>query len=135
MNTPMRTFEVRVEVERKGSERYQEISWFRNVRTSKKPVYMRVGDKVVKMFHKDARTPEQAMEKCKKYGHPISVRKADVLKMGGNLEKLPLLQELNQPYNPYGSAIAMDEMIWKKRNKRIKNREKDRGKDLTIKSP
>jgi hypothetical protein len=123
----MTTFEVRVEVERKGSERYREISWFGNIHI-RKPFYMYVGNKVTKMFHKDARTPEQAMKKCEKYGRPLSVRKADVSRMDGNMENLPLLQELYQPDNPYKNAVAMDELIWRKRVKRLDNRKKDRKK-------
>ncbi len=115
------TFEVRVRVKNgKGSKHYSSLIG--------KVVY----DEEVKMFHRDARTRQQAMRMCEKYGHPVSARKADVTKMLGNMENLSLEQEPYNDGNPYESAIAMDEFIWKKkkREKRIQNREKDK-KDLT----
>ncbi|KKK50279.1 hypothetical protein LCGC14_3126640 [marine sediment metagenome] len=33
---------------------------------------------------------------------------------------------LEQLENPYEDAVAMDEFVWQKRNKRIKNRDKDK---------
>jgi len=102
------TFEVRVNVKKDGARRYQSF------------LAMHIQDEVTKVFHIDARTPEQAKKKAKKHGHPISVRKADVFKMVGNIEKIRL-----DLVNPYPDAVAMDEMIWKKK-KRIKNREKDK---------
>ncbi|MCJ7655161.1 MAG: hypothetical protein MUO97_07700 [Dehalococcoidia bacterium] len=121
MTAHLTMYEVRVEVEKQGSQRHREISFFRNMRVEKKLLYINVGDKVVKMFHQDARTPEQASKKCEKYGRVISVRKADVGKMNGNLanlrlEQLPILT----------NAIAMDEMIWRRRNNRIKYRGRDK---------
>jgi len=86
----------------------------------------------VKMFHIDARTPEQAGEKAKRYGRPLTIRKADITKMYGDITRLKLdqkpLVDMYQQGSPYSSAIAMDEMIWQKKNrkKRVKNREKDK---------
>lgn len=81
-----------------------------------------VYDEVVKMFHKWARTARQAMKKCRRYGRPISARKVDVSVMHKDFEKLPLLNEVYMG----GNAMTMDEMIWRKRNKRRANLYKDK---------
>ena len=115
------TYEVRVEVEKSGSEKFHEISWLDNLSARRKPLYVRTGDKIVKMFHKEARNPEQACRKCEKLGHVIGARKVNIEKLNGDLshlklERAPILK----------NAIVMDEMIWKKRNVRIKNRDRDK---------
>lgn len=115
MSITITTYEVKVKI-KSGIERYSSF------------LGMYIQDEIIKMFHKDARTSEQAMQKCEKYGRPISAHKADVSKMYGNMEALPLMQEPYGGGNLYENAIAMDEFIWKKKNreKRIKNREKDK---------
>lgn len=83
--------------------------------------------KLIKMFHTLAKSTQQAMDKCRKHGEPISARKVNVGVMFKDIERL----ELEAPYgqgNPYNSALAMDEMIWHKRNARIANRHKDKSK-------
>ena len=70
-----------------------------------------VYEELIKMFHKEARTPQQALDKCKKYGRPISVQKADISDMVDDIEKI-----LDNPRNPYPNAIAMGEMIWKRKH-------------------
>jgi len=116
MSSKVQTFEIRVEVGKKGSEHFS------------LHVGAYIEDKVTKMFHIDARTPDQAWQKAEKHGRPTSCRKIDAEKMRGNIELL--LQR--EPYglnNPYPNAIAMDEMIWKKKSKRterILNRERDK---------
>ncbi len=102
------TFEVCVKV-KQGAPRYQ----------SSLGMYVR--GEVTKMFHIDARTGEQAMQRCAKYGRPISCHKADAEKMLGDMEHLQLGQE-----QPESMALAMDEFLWKKRNNRIKNHYKDK---------
>ncbi len=103
MGSSLQTFEVKVMVKIKGSKHF---SWNRGK-------YIENG--IVKMFHKDARTGEQAMRKCEKYGHPISVRKVDVERIK-SLPSLPLGYGL---VNPYPDAIALDEMPWRRKNKRV----------------
>lgn len=116
------TFEVKVEVEKKGSERCQPISYCGGERTRKR-VWVRVADKIVKVFHIDANGPKQAEKKARKHGKVVTVRKVKVSDIVGNIEALTL----DQPVNPYENAIAMDEMIWKrKRGKRIKSKGKDK---------
>lgn len=83
-------------------------------------------DEIIKTFHKEAKTPEQAKARCKEYGRPISVRKVDVSTMHKDFEKLPLLNGVYQDGNPYEHAIAMDEMIWEKRNKRRSTMQKEK---------
>jgi hypothetical protein len=78
------------------------------------------------MYHIDARTHDQAREKAKKYGEPVSVQKADPYEMFGDIEKLPIQNEVYMNGNPYNNAVAMDEMIWQKRNKRRSNIYKDK---------
>jgi len=110
MKNTLTTYEVRVRV-KSGTPYYSSF------------LGMHIQDEIVKMFHRDARTGEQAMRGCEKHGRPISFRKADIVRMQGNPEKLKLDEML---LNPYEDAIAMDEMIWKKRNTRIKNRGRDK---------
>ena len=119
MSTHLTKFEVRVKV-KDGIKHYSSF------------LGMFVQSETIKMFHRDARTGGQAMKRCEKYGRPISVRKADVSKMLGNMENLRLEQAPYSDGNPYESAIAMDEFIWnkKERKKRIQSQEKDK-KDLT----
>jgi len=121
MSAHVTTFEVRVEVGKRGTERCRPISYCGSERTKSKSLWVFVADKIVKMFHIEARTSEQARRKAKKYGRPISVRKADIASMVGCSENLSL--ELPPIYD---NAVAMDEMIWLKRNNRIKNRTKDK---------
>ncbi len=84
---------------------------------------------VLGMKHIEARDHRQAGVKGRKYGHIVSVRHIDKTRIFGDIEKLdleqPPLVEFVQD-SPYKTAIAMDEMIWQKRNKRIKNRQKDK---------
>ena len=110
MNSTLTTFEVRVEV-KQGSKHYQPF------------LGMYVQNKTVKMFHKDARTREQAIQKCEKYGRPLSARKLDVEKIDGSMVNLNLEEIM---INPWENALAMDEMIWRKRNVRIQSRQKDK---------
>ncbi len=119
MGSNERTFEVKVNVKRNGSNHYSYH------------VGAYIENEVTKMYHILARTHYQAMEKAKKYGRPISVRKVDI----DNIRPSENLQKLIEPYgakNPYPDAIAMDEFIWKKkadRSERIENRRKDKNKD------
>lgn len=106
----MQTFEVRVLVKKKGTRHFSSHvgKWLEFT--------------ITKMFHIEAKTPAQAGARAQKYGRPISVRKVDVDRMRGNMEKL-LLPDVYGANNPYPNAIAMDEMIWKKKRKRIGRRE------------
>lgn len=110
MSVKLTTYEVDVEV-RRGNKHYQPF------------LGIYVHEKTVKMFHKDARTPEQAMQKCEKYGRPLRVRKMDVQKIDGDIGRLNLEEMIA---NPYEDAVAMDEMVWRKRKDRIKNKGKDK---------
>lgn len=83
-------------------------------------------DEVIKMFHKFARTPQQAMNKCRKYGTPVSAHKVNVQVMHKDFEQLPILNSVYVDGNPYNSALAMDELIWQKRNKRRENMHRDK---------
>lgn len=130
MGNNVRTFEVEVEVERKGTTRCREINYgggehLRGIGRPRGPssIWMHVTDKVVKMFHISARTPKQARNKAEKYGRPISVRKPVVEKIVGLSENLPLQQAVN----PFENAIVMDEFIWKrKRRERLQSRVRDK---------
>lgn len=86
-----------------------------------------ISHEVIKMFHFQRRTQEQAIEEGKRYGDVIScckVKAEDSLK---SIEALELNQDtVYDQGNPYQSAMAMDSMIWKKRNKRRENLHKDK---------
>jgi hypothetical protein len=113
MGNNTQKFEVRVAVRQKGSRHFSAH------------VGMFIEAQVTKMFHKDARTGEQAMKMCEKYGRPLSFHKVDGERMRGNAERFIMAE----PKNPYPNAIAMDEFVWKKkeqRSERIVNRSKDK---------
>lgn len=89
-----------------------------------------------RMYHIPARTPEIAREKAKKYGHPINVRQVDksliIDRDRDYIEHLDLQQtpDVIQVTTKVSSAMAMDEMIWAKRNGRRKNSFKDKQKGI-----
>lgn len=110
----VQTFEVRVEVKKQSSRHFSSH------------VGKYIENSTVKMFHIDARTHGQAMRKASKYGTPRSCRKVDMDRMRVNAEAFLIPYGAN---NPYPNAIAMDEMIWKKkgeRAERIQNQTKDK---------
>jgi len=77
---------------------------------------------VIKMFHKEARTPKQALEKCRKYGEPLSVRKVILHSVFNDFPKL--MADMHIPTK--SNAIKTDERIWEKRNVRRKNMYRDK---------
>lgn len=100
MGNNINTFEVEVLVRGKGSRHYSSH------------VGMYIESHQVKMFHKDARTGGQAMRMCEKYGRPLSYHKVDYERMARGNEDAVILQ------NPYPNAIAMDEFIWQKKDRK-----------------
>lgn len=78
------------------------------------------------VVHIERRTHKQARKAAKKYGRPISVQKMDVVDVIGHIENLNIQNEVYCDPNPYPSAIAMDEMIFNKRNKRRANMHRDK---------
>ena len=110
-------FEVRVAVEEKSEHFSIHASDF-------------VKSTMVKLFHIPARTPQQACDKARKHGRPLEAHKINREKIFGNIEALKISE--TQPKgvyaqgNPYNTAVAMDEMIWLKRNNRRKNMVKDK---------
>ncbi len=120
MSANVATFEVKVRVS-VGKEEYKPICYYGKAEWAR--------DKICKMFHIKARTQDKAEKIArKKYGEPISCRKVNVYDMLGNPENIKLEQPTVYGVNPYKNAVAMDEMIWEKRNKRIKNAYKDKNK-------
>ncbi len=118
MSTNVSTFEVRVR--QKGVVPIKILNWDEG----------RKFKKVLKMFHIERRTRRQAIEEAERYGDVVSCRKVDASRDIGSIENLTIDNEKYIPVNVnlYTSAIAMDEMVWKKRNKRIHNRHKDKEK-------
>ena len=83
--------------------------------------------KMLKMLHIVRRTAAQAIAVAKKHGEVVSCRKVDIVAMVGNIENIKLEQStVYEAGNPYKSALAMDDMVWKKRNKRLDNSHKDK---------
>ncbi len=119
MSRRVPTFEVRVLVQNdNGKKHYSElVGGFVN------DVYE--NRDAVRMYHIKRRTSNQARNIAEKYGHVLSVRKAARVNTW-----LPELQrEMNtQDVLQVGDnkALALDEMIWVKRNKRRKNNGKDK---------
>ena len=100
MSHNVRTFEVRVLVKGNKSIGYRSDD------------SVHIFDEIVRMFHVTARTAEQALNKCRNKGRPLSARKLDTTVMHKNIEELPIQNELYVNKNPYPDPIAMDEMIW-----------------------
>lgn len=110
MGRNQRIFEVCVEVGHNGSRHF----------SSRMGMY--IEDKIIKMFHIHAKTHNGAMEKAKRYGRPLHVRKPNLEKMGNSAESIFQRLSITQP-NPYPNAIAMDEMVWIRKNKRAERME------------
>lgn len=117
MRGTLQKFEVMVEVTIKGSKHYS----------------YRVGNHIEstthrKMFHFNKRNKGQAIKAAEKHGRPVHCRKVNGDGITWDVDKL-FEQIRYGATNPYPDAIAMDEMIWKKKGKRqdriITNREKD----------
>jgi hypothetical protein len=85
-------------------------------------------EKTVKMFHIEARTRQQAIDKVRKHkGKILSCRHVDVSPALHSIEKIQLDNfNIYDAVNPYKNAIAMDEMIMRKRTKRRDNIYKDK---------
>jgi len=66
-----------------------------------------------KMFHRWARTPQQAANRVKKYGRPMNVQKVHADEMFGNFEKLLTNDATYMEALPDNSAIAIDEVVFK----------------------
>lgn len=83
--------------------------------------------KVLKMLHIERRTLGQAIKVGEKHGKVVSCRKVSassiIEREAAYMESLPLDNHIYMPSNLYSNAVAMDEMIWKKRPRR-KNIEK-----------
>ena len=80
-----------------------------------------------KLIHILAMTSRQAAKKARKRHVVTSVRKMDINRLY-DISRLRL-EEQTPEYvagSPYPTAIAMDEMLWQKRNKRIDNQHKDK---------
>ncbi len=107
MSGLLETYEVRVNVKRSGTKHFSTH------------IGKEIEDELTEMFHIVARTPEQARGRARRYGHPVSVRKADGMRMRGD----PEIMKLETP--KYSHALVMDELIWLKRNKRIEAGKKD----------
>ncbi len=79
----------------------------------------------IRMLHFDAHTHHQAMCRAQETGFfIISVRKVNLDKMIGNIEKLDLgnVEHIEGEYHP---AIASEELIFRKR-RRLENQMKDK---------
>jgi len=104
----------------------------RNTRKGKVNLYYKdtlLSPTETKMFHIEARDHDQAFERGKKYGRPLSVRKFQHERVAGDIEHLKLDQKPYGSGNIFQNAMAMDDMIWKKkgkRNERIEANKKDR---------
>ena len=119
------TFEVRIEVPA-GSKSWGTYPQAPNQK-GRKGVW--IIPTIVKMLHIEARTHKQAAlrAKAKRLGRIVSCRQLDAHAMIGNIENLKLDQvPMVGADSPYSNAVAMDEMIWAKRNKRRKNLQKDK---------
>lgn len=109
--TTFGTYQVRVEVRGETYEYYARYG-------------KRISHTVIKMFHFDRRTPQQAIDEGAKHGKVISCCKVDYEVIAGNPENTQIDQHTiyDRPLN----AVTLDEQIWKKRNIRRANLQKDK---------
>ncbi len=83
----------------------------------------------LKTFHFWAKDQSHAVDRAKKYGRPLNVRKVNRDKINSDIEHIVLDQKPYGEDNIFVNAIAMDELIWMKkakRSERIADREKDK---------
>lgn len=76
---------------------------------------------VIRTVHIEAKDDDKARQRARKYGKPITAHKISV--DNSSIEHIKLKQT---PIENVSPAIAMDEMIWQKRNKRRENIFKDK---------
>lgn len=69
-------------------------------------------------YRVEAKDGERARQIVGKHGIVVSVKKVDIGELLARIEHLPLDQA------PFSPAIAMDEMVWKRRQ-RLSNKHKD----------
>lgn len=96
-------YEVRCNVKTGGTKYTNKRGW--------------VEDKIVKIFHVWARTPEQACQRAKKYGRPLSARKMQIDELYAKIELLPLKNEPSV-YENYINPLGLDEMLWLNRGRK-----------------
>ncbi len=117
MSVNVATFEVRVKI--RGDKPIRYHPW------KDGEEYL----KVIKTYHIERRTAEQAVKAVNGIGTVLSCRKLDVTQIAGNIESLPLDNAKYVNLSPYKSAVAMEEMIWDKHKKRRKNLLKEKLKE------
>ena len=113
------TYEISVRI--KGNKPIERLNWDSGEKF----------DKSVKMLHREARTAEQACDWVLNWASRLhihlkilSCRKVDAF---GDLERRTAIQtDMPEVPNPYKSALAMDEMVWKRRNLRRRSMIKDK---------
>jgi hypothetical protein len=79
---------------------------------------------IIRTCRIEAKSDDKARERARKYGEPLTAYKVDWDTSG--IERLKLNQA---PLETISPAIAMDEMIWQKRNNRRENLFKDKPPD------
>jgi hypothetical protein len=137
MSVLVNTFEVTVVVCPKG----QGLVWggetgrLSQYRDGKKrnSVYYKdvlVAKTETRMFHVEAKNHDQAFEKGKRYGRPVSARKVDrdAIAGYGNIEHLKLDQEPYGSKSVFQNAVAMDDLIWMKKAKRSERIEENKNR-------
>jgi hypothetical protein len=85
-----------------------------------------------RMFHIPAKSHDQALERGKKYGRPLSARKFHREIVKGDIEHMKLDQKPYGADNVFKNAMAMDELIWlkkAKRSERIEENKKEKALD------
>lgn len=73
---------------------------------------------ITKMYHFTCRTAKQATKLASKRGRCLSVRKNQSA-MYSRIEKLDLTPTIYEQGNLYPDAVAMGEMPWKKKPRRL----------------
>ena len=81
-------------------------------------------EKSVETLHIERRTREQAVKIGSKRGRVLSCRKIDRDVITGNIEMMPIQNHIYVNQSPYKNAIAMDEMIWKKKPRKLNKKPK-----------
>ena len=111
MSANMLTYEVRVIIRDENSQYYR------------CDIGKTVKREIVKMFHIEARTIDQAFNRANKYGRPISAKKISMENTLASIEAKDangdylILKDLKIPYK---NAVDMGYFIWNKKKNKVK---------------
>ncbi len=120
MSANISTFAVKVKIK---SEPYEYYARFGK----------RISHEIIKMFHFERRSPQQAIQAGRRYGEVVSCEKVNIDEVKDALYSIEDMQ-LDYQSDVYvkgdsNKNMTTDEMVWRKRNLRRGNMHKDKNND------